>query len=55
MISSSFSGLTSNNVTIVDQLGNLLKLNPMVLVMILTWRNLTNVQSIENRYKQRIE
>lgn len=54
MISSSVSGLTSSNVTIVDQLGNLLT-QPDGISRDLNLTQLNYVQSIENRYKQRIE
>lgn len=54
MISSSVSGLASSNVTIVDQLGNLLT-QPDGISRDLNLTQLNYVQSIENRYKQRIE
>ncbi|WP_032115324.1 flagellar basal-body MS-ring/collar protein FliF [Candidatus Arsenophonus nilaparvatae] len=54
MISSSVSGLSGNNVTIVDQSGNLLT-QPEGISRDLNLTQLNYVQSIENRYKQRIE
>ncbi|MDR5615826.1 flagellar basal-body MS-ring/collar protein FliF [Arsenophonus sp.] len=54
MISSSVSGLSGNNVTIVDQSGNLLT-QPEGISRDLNLTQLNYVQSIENRYKKRIE
>lgn len=54
MISSSVSGLSGSNVTIVDQSGNLLT-QPEGIGRDLNLTQLNYVQSIENRYKQRIE
>ncbi len=54
MISSSVSGLSGNNVAIVDQSGNLLT-QPEGISRDLNLTQLNYVQSIENRYKQRIE